>query len=816
MTKYALIGIFSIFALLGGVLTVGADWNNITLADPHSFQKWLPDRSMGWDPVNQQYVLVYGGDRLYLATGAGNQWDVEIIDNTIGRGRSNSMYIEPDGTIHISYYDAMEKDLWYAVNNGTGWKAELAQDHCDAGYYNSIAVDTSGNVYIAFYKSCLSGVNFLYMMEKSGGTWTEYMADGVEGCGFYPSIAIASDGYPSVSYYCELSGGDSALKYSHFNGTLLTPQTVDTDGGVEPSLTFSDSGTPHIAYYKNADPYHAWWNGISWDTESVDDSVYIVGLRNQLQFIDGVLTLLTLDSSGYRVMLYRKDPVWASEDLTSGTGNGMEFAGAWNDDFELNMALKDGYFHGSEMFVVYQDSGKGWEKQKIDEYDEAGNARALSVNSEGWPQISYAKNDLYYIGWDESQWVRQSVSASASNYIYFSGIDMLPDDMPTVLFTSNSDELIRAWMTDSGWQAETIIPPSGAAYATKIRVDSNGKLHALYIDNSNGLYYSVYDEVNGWTHQFLSAGFSVSMIFDLEVDSASNAHIVFHNVNDNLMTYRMIDPGGGWSSINFAASGIIGDSCNIALDNDENPIILFTEASGDGLWLKYDDGSKAWHENLLTTGIKQYALMGLDVDQSDGIHLSYFDYDNNELYYGYLEGPDDTTMETVLLETFVNNLPGNSSLVLDPEDNPMVLYDYPNYGRLYLAFDMPEPQILAISPNKGKSGAQILDATISGYDLFVVTETYLTAGGQEIDGKSLVNSVKSKITCDFDLAGATPGVWDLVVVAANGTATLEDGFTVESGGSEDDDSSNDDDSTDDHNGSSGDDDDEEDCCGCEE
>ena len=247
MTKYALIGIFSIFALLGGVLTVGADWNNITLADPHSFQKWLPDRSMGWDPVNQQYVLVYGGDRLYLATGAGNQWDVEIIDNTIGRGRSNSMYIEPDGTIHISYYDAMEKDLWYAVNNGTGWKAELAQDHCDAGYYNSIAVDTSGNVYIAFYKSCLSGVNFLYMMEKSGGTWTEYMADGVEGCGFYPSIAIASDGYPSVSYYCELSGGDSALKYSHFNGTLLTPQTVDTDGGVEPSLTFSDSGTPHIA-----------------------------------------------------------------------------------------------------------------------------------------------------------------------------------------------------------------------------------------------------------------------------------------------------------------------------------------------------------------------------------------------------------------------------------------------------------------------------------------------------------------------------------------------------------------------------------------
>ena len=821
--------------------TTSADWNKISLVDNHSFQNWLPDRSVRWNPSLKCYVIVYGGDRLYLAFGEKYSWRIEVIDYTIGRGRSNSMFIEPDGKIHISYYDALEKNVRYAFLDNFEWHNEPAQENWDAGYYNSIAVDSNSNVYIAYYAESPAGDNFIIVSEKKNDVWTEYPVDTTEGCGLFPSIAIAGDGYPSVSYYCELGGGNTALKYSHFNGTGFTPQTVDTDGGLGNSLAFSDSGTPHIAYYKNADPYHAWWTGVSWDTEVVDDSVYVVGLKNQLEFVDGVLTLLTLDSTNYKLMLYRKDPVWASEEVATGSGDGMAFAGAWNDDQELNVALKEGYFDGARMSAIHRNSLDEWSKVNLDEYIELGNARELAVDSDGWPHAVYAKDEGYYIGWNDNQWERQALVADIADPYYFSGIDTLPDGMPTVLFISDTNELIWRRKFNSMWDRETIPVPTDAAFAAKVRTNQYyhyqySQPHILYLDSGSDLYYATCDTFYNWEHQLLSSGFIVGKVFDLEVDSMSNAHVVFRNENDNLMTYRMIDPAGGWSSANFASSGTIGESCNLALDQDESPIILYTEAGSDGLWLKYDDGSKGWADNLLTTGIKQYALNGLDVDKEGGVHLSYFDNENNELHYGYLESPDDPTMETVLIETFVSNLPSNSSLVLDPWDYPMILYNDPNYGKLNLACDKPQPQINSIYPNTAEIGSIVSNVKIDGIDFYGVTQACLVTGSsyfQDHDCQYYLaknsailcdprsNPDLNTVNCTFDFSYTWPEQeFALVIDAANGTVTLEDAFSIydpDNGDDDcwDDDYGDDDQPDEDDYYDDDDDDNEKDCCGCE-
>ena len=413
----------------------------------------------------------------------------------------------------------------------------------------------------------------------------------------------------------------------------------------------------------------------------------------------------------------------------------------------------------------------------------------------------------------------------------------MADDTPTVLFSSDTNELIRGWKTDSGWQTETINTPTDAAFASKIRVGPGGRFHALYLDSGSDLYYAKNDDLSKWEHQLLSSGFIVDMIFDLEVDSGSNAHIVFRNESDNLMTYRMIDPTGGWSSVNFASSGAIGDSCNLALDNNENPIILYTEAGSDGLWLKYDDGSKGWADNLLATGVKQYALNGLDVDTDGGVHLSYFDDENNELHYGYLDSPDDPTMETVLIEVFVSNLPSNSSLVLDPEQNPMILYNDPNYRKLNLALDKPKPQIISLDPKSAAGGSSISNVKIDGTDFYGVSQACLVANRSFFQNKDCQyylakndailcnprsNPDLNTVICTFDFSSTRfEEEFALVIDAANGTATLEDAFYIYDPDNGDDDYWDDDygddefpdeddyyDDDDDGNG--------DDCCGCDE
>ena len=839
MKRVTAVAILSCLLTIFIFTTTSADWNKISLVDNHSFQNWLPDRSMRWHPNYEQFMLFYGGDRLYFATDYLGKWDVGIYDETIGRGSATSTFIDSNGNIHISYYDEKTKDLYYGLiyNN---WRIHLVRDYGDVGYYNSIIVDPTGNVYIAYSYESSSGENYIYVAERKHETWiwNDYLVDTAEGCGFFPSIAIAGDGYPSVSYYCELGGGNTALKYSHFSGTDFTQQTVDTDGGLGSSLVFNDSGTPHIAYYKDGDPYHAWWNGVSWDTEVVDDSANDIGSHNQLEFVDGVLSLLTVDSTNYKLMLYKKDPIWTSEELATGTSGTMVFAGAWNDDHDLCVALKETHSDKAELSLICGNSNTGWTTEKLDEYHEAGDARELAVDSKGWPHAVYAKNEGYYIGWNDNQWERTTVLSGAADPYYFSGIDLMANDTPTVLFASKTNELIRGWATESGWQTGTITTPTDAAFASKIRVDPNGRLHALYLDSGYDLYYTSYDDFNGWEHQLLSSGFIVDTIFDLEVDSTSNAHIVFRNESDNLMTYRIIDPAGGWSSVNFASSGTIGESCNLALDNNESPIILYTEAGSDGLYLKYDDGSKGWVDNILDTGTAQNALNGLDVDSEGGIHLSYFAYEDGELRYGYLENPEDDTMETVTIDFFGIDLPGNSTLVLDPEQIPMVLYDDPLYKKHNLAFPMPEPHITLIYPDRGTVGEVIARVRIEGNWLFGVTEACLnsffiyedcTDDGYTFYCEELTNSSREELTCKFDFSsGWHEDYLDLKIIAANGTVVIEDAFFISEYYNDDwsdddwDDDDWDDDDWDDeglnfaNQQKKGEEEKEKDFCGCEE
>jgi len=96
------------------------------------------------------------------------------------------------------------------------------------------------------------------------------------------------------------------------------------------------------------------------------------------------------------------------------------------------------------------------------------------------------------------------------------------------------------------------------------------------------------------------------------------------------------------------------------------------------------------------------------------------------------------------------------------------------------------------------------------------TEAWLVGPAKaEIPGQNLqVQPGWHDLLCDFDLTGAEPGLYDVVVVNPIGLGGMAGGFTVTEGTGDDDDDTGDDDSGDDDAGDDDDDDDDDDGGGC--
>ena len=133
------------------------------------------------------------------------------------------------------------------------------------------------------------------------------------------------------------------------------------------------------------------------------------------------------------------------------------------------------------------------------------------------------------------------------------------------------------------------------------------------------------------------------------------------------------------------------------------------------------------------------------------------------------------------------------------------------------------PAVTSVDPDSGTNDG-VASVEISG-DFFMYNDTEVKLSGPnkaEIPATNIVLTGYETIACDFDLDGADPGEYHIVVTTGGGEGTLDDGFTVEEEGDDDtgddDDDITDDDITDDDiaddDAINDDDDDDDDGCGC--
>ena len=77
-------------------------------------------------------------------------WSFETVDSDSDVGMYNSLAVDSNNNLHISYYDSSNRrDLKYGYYDGT-WHIEVVDSNDLTGTYNSIAVDSTNNPHISY------------------------------------------------------------------------------------------------------------------------------------------------------------------------------------------------------------------------------------------------------------------------------------------------------------------------------------------------------------------------------------------------------------------------------------------------------------------------------------------------------------------------------------------------------------------------------------------------------------------------------------------------------------------------------------------
>lgn len=214
----------------------------------------------------------------YIGKNGDNSWANPVIadppidhvanPNVNDEGMYTSIAIDHEtGRRHISYYNQIKGDLWYAYKDGNNtWEKEPV-DETDTvvGKYSSLALDDDGNPHISYYDE--TNKNLKYAYRDNNGWHKETIrpfnnddSAGNNHVGQYTSIAVDSSSNSSspvvyISYY-DIGGTDDwanknlKCAYRDANGTWWT-ETVDNTGdvGMYTSIALDSYGKPNISYY---------------------------------------------------------------------------------------------------------------------------------------------------------------------------------------------------------------------------------------------------------------------------------------------------------------------------------------------------------------------------------------------------------------------------------------------------------------------------------------------------------------------------------------------------------------------------------------
>ena len=202
--------------------------------------------------VHISHIDASRGNIKYITNLSGS-WVSENPDNinTVGQYQT-SIAVDLSGFIHISYYDSANGgELRYSNNRDGYWSPLVVDDggvaNANVGQYNSIAVDSNGYVHISYYDATNRDLKYA---TNVSGSFVTYTIDSAGDVGAYSAIALDSNNNPVISYYD--GAPNYNLKVAIFDGTNWNISVADShinNVGLYTSISIDANNKIHIAYY---------------------------------------------------------------------------------------------------------------------------------------------------------------------------------------------------------------------------------------------------------------------------------------------------------------------------------------------------------------------------------------------------------------------------------------------------------------------------------------------------------------------------------------------------------------------------------------
>ena len=246
--------------------------------------------SLAYDLAGNPHIAYYdrAQRQLKYARWKGDEWEIEVVDDSPKSGWFPSLAILGGEQVFISYFDGSEYVVKLAHSSEAGWDIQQVGEVGplgSAGVNTALVLDKQGQPLVSFHSFKENGLVFARWDDQR---WERQVIDRGNGVGLYNSMALDVDGNPAISYFDAIN---YRLKYAIWTGDRWEFETVDRSGrqGVFTSLAFDRVGDPMISYFdENRDDLKfAFWDNSSWNTVSLPS-----------QYKTGFYTSLALDQEG--------------------------------------------------------------------------------------------------------------------------------------------------------------------------------------------------------------------------------------------------------------------------------------------------------------------------------------------------------------------------------------------------------------------------------------------------------------------------------------------------------------------------------------
>ena len=601
----------------------------------------------------------------------------EIIEDVSQSGAKPDWFVDAQGDLHLSYWNANTDQLLYGYRHQgeSDWTFESIPENGTFGYVSALLVDDNDVVHLAYHHNDNGRATLRYAERATNGTWTiEPLRDSVDVGRYgadlsFPSyvwpsldIFLQPDGEPGILYFDGVRGNIQfcpvfAIRNSYF-GYELDLHVVFRSGG-----TWTDVAFPNLPYLGNItciDRGERFGEFCQMLTRSDGSYLTLVpGMHNS--------DLILFRSSGSSLVQWQATKV---DSISNYMGN----PGFFESFSYLDVALQG----DSLLHAVYQVS----EHYGFENRNNSSNREAL----------------IYTVIHLDSV---DSIGSSYTPYRYRFPQANQPRFYPTVALLGDSGVAVTYYQRSSEHVIQEVSSDFGLSWSTPdtlFSLNTNTPLHSELVNDSlKVLVYDAGDDLlrlatrqvdslGQWQREQVTQSERNGAVLTSAVRRIAGQdeqYVVFADGISDALRYGENLLGVGWEFEDILPADNPVSDLDMGFDEGGNPQLAYIEAGVNRLRFAHRSATGWTTEAVPDTG--RASRVSLAMRQNE-VHLAFYDPQARDLKYASRIGGNWTIATIDSSSSLVGRYP---SLVVDAEGILNVAYADGAANRLKFATQSP-------------------------------------------------------------------------------------------------------------------------------